>query len=353
MWLLCGWLQARPDLVRFDALHWALKRPAPPKIEADRGHAESLALIAAGKTAEKREKLADALRCYQRRLRLDPKSTTLVASIIPLAVRLHRYDEAVRYALTADALDGVDPLLLRQLCVCLVGEGDYANATALYQKVMAVRGNAKKTASDILMRMEMGRLCQLTGKFKQAAACFADVIQALDHPRQFGLDAPLKQSLLDDPGPTYQLMGDCFLAADRPEDAQAAFEKADQLSSDKAMRQFNLARVDLKSGKPAEALAALESAFAENLAGQGAAPYETLAQSLDKLGRSKELIGRLEKLYAADPGNLPLRHFLADRVSSRRQARQGRVAVSRTVHDPPDTRHQPGPRVHLSADQAL
>ena len=46
------------------------------------------------------------------------------------------------------------------------------------------------------------------------------------------------------------------------------------------MRQFNLARVYLKTNKPAEALAALESAFAEHLADEGTAPYETLAEAL-------------------------------------------------------------------------
>ena len=130
------------------------------------------------------------------------------------------------------------------------------------------------------------------------------MIYALDHPDEFGLDEHAEENAAARrAGPDYQLMGECFLAAGRPEDAQAAFEKAETVAPDKALRQFNLARVAAKTGKPAEALAALEAAFAEHLAGQGMAPYETLADVLDKLGKKDELIGRLEKLRAAEPDN--------------------------------------------------
>ena len=98
--------------------------------------------------------------------------------------------------------------------------------------------------------MELGRLYLMTDKPKPAAECFARVIYALDHPAEFGLDEQLKKSLLplDEPGPSYQLMGECFLAADRPEDARAAFQKAEKAAPDKALWQFNLARVDAKIG---------------------------------------------------------------------------------------------------------
>ena len=96
-------------------------------------------------------------------------------------------------------------------------------------------------------------------------------------------------------------MGECFLAADRPQEARAAFEKAEQAAPNKALRQFNLARVYAKTGKPAEALAALGGCFAEHWPDRASLPYETLADVLDNLGKKAELIGRLEKLHAAEP----------------------------------------------------
>ena len=284
--------------------------PQPPT-EAQRDHLEAVALFSAGAMHERREEYADALHCYQRALRCDPQSATIARAIIPVAVRLKRYAEAVRYALKAVELEDADPLLLRRLGVYLTEEGDWARALTLYEKALAARGKGKETAADILLRMEMGRLYYLTEKYKPAAECFARVLYAIDHPDEFALDEQLTKVLLGEPGPTYQLMGECFLSADRPQEALAVFEKADQVAPNKALRQFNLARVYAKTGKPAEALAALEACFAEHLADEGMAPYETLADVLGSLGKKAELLDRLEKLRAAEPNNLPLGYYLA------------------------------------------
>ena len=48
--------------------------------------------------------------------------------------------------------------------------------------------------------MELGRLYQVTEKYKQAADCFARVIHALDHPDEFGIDDEVRKALLGEPG---------------------------------------------------------------------------------------------------------------------------------------------------------
>lgn len=282
-----------------------------PRTEADRDHMEALALFSAGRMHERREEYADALRCYERAMRYDPQASSIARSIIPVAIRLKRDSEAVRYALKAVELEDADPLLLRRLGVSLTEEGDWARAVSLYEKAMASRGKGKETASDILLRMEMGRLYHLTEKPKEAADCFARVLYAIDHPDEFAIDEGLIKVLLGEPGPTYQLIGECFLAADRPQEASTVFEKADDVAPDESLRQYNLARVNAKTGKPAEALAALEAAFAEHLGNEGLAPYEILATLLDTLGKKAELLDRLEKLRIDEPKNVPLGYCLA------------------------------------------
>ena len=287
-----------------------LLAPRRPRTEADRNHIEALALWATGRTHQQNKEYAKALRCYQRALRFDPRSAEIVQAIIPIADRLNRHAVAARYALIDVELNDADPMLLRRLAVFLAGKGDWTSAAALYEKAVAVRKNAKQSAADVFLRMEMGRLYLLMEKYERAAECFAHVVNAVEHPDEFALDVHLSRALLDDPGRTYQLMGECFLTADRPEDARAAFQKVEQHSPDSAMRQYNLARVNAQTDKPAEALEALEACFA----GQGTAPYKTLADVLKKLGKKDELIGRLEKLHAAEPNNLPLGYFLAARL---------------------------------------
>ncbi|MEN6406363.1 MAG: tetratricopeptide repeat protein, partial [Thermoguttaceae bacterium] len=127
------------------------------------------------------------------------------------------------------------------------------------------------------------------------------------------VDPSLAKVLMGRPGSTYQLMGECFLEANRPKEAKTVFEKAEKVTPDKALHQFNLARVYAKLDKPAEALASLEASFAEKLTDQGESPYETLADVLKQLGQSEQLVSRLEKLRAANPKDAALGYYLASR----------------------------------------
>ena len=157
----------------------------------------------------------------------------------------------------------------------------------------------------------MGRLYYLTEKYKQAAESFARVLYAIDHPDEFALDQQLTKVLLSEPGPTYQLMGECFLSADRPQEALAVFEKADQVAPNKALRQFNLARVYAKTGKPAEALAGLGGLLCRTSGRRRHGPVRNAGRRAGSLGKKDELLGRLEKLRAAEPNNVPLGYYLA------------------------------------------
>ena len=233
----------------------------------------------------------------------------------------------------AGKLKDADPLQLRQLGVYLTEQGD------MHGRRPSTKRHWPPATSQATRTCSCGGTgpiyCLATGNHKRAAECFARLLDAVEHPEKFGLDDATQGNPVPDPSrarPT-SCIGECFLAADRPEDAKAAFDKAEKLAPDKALRQFNLARVYLKTGKPAEALAAMESSFAEHLAGEGIVPYETLAKALNKLGKSGELIGRLEKLRAADPPILAARLFSGVAISGCRQARQGRIAVPRTAQD--------------------
>ena len=71
-----------------------------------------------------------------------------------------------------------------------------------------------------------------------------------------------------------------------------------------------------RPAKPPRPLAALESCLPAGLEHEAAAPYETLADVLKQLGKSAELIPRLEKLRPADGNNVPLAYFLAAQYRS-------------------------------------
>jgi tetratricopeptide (TPR) repeat protein len=283
--------------------------------EARNDKVEALALFSAARAAELRQQYAEALRLYQRALRCDPQSAQIVREIVPLAIHLKREDAAIRYALKSAELEkDPDLMLLRRLGARLEEDGDWPQALKLFQRAMTIQAGVEPVSSDeVLLRLDTGRLLALMGKHKEAADCFALVIDALDHPDKYGLSEEIQKILLGEPGTMYGFFGDCFLEAGRVEEARAAFEKAQRREPNKELREFHLAQVLGKSGKPAEALVTLDQALAGHLSSAGMKPYELLAELLQALGKKDELISRLEKLREDDPQNTPLGYFLADK----------------------------------------
>jgi len=287
--------------------------PVKPRSELEQDRVEALATFSAARIRENRQDYAGALRLYQRAFRCDPQSATIARAIIPLAVRLNRHAEAVRYALKVVELEEADPQLLRRLAAYLTELGDFAKALALYEKSAAARKDAKPTAQDVLLWMELGRLYFLTGQHAKAAGHFGRVLDALDHPDRFPLDHAAKKALFSEPGPAYAMMGDAFLLAGEPQKAMAVFEKGQKLAPNKGLLGFQLAKVDLKTGKPDKAVQDLQAYFDARLAVEGAAPYQLLADALKALKKEGELVARLEKLRAADADNVWLAYYVADK----------------------------------------
>ncbi len=167
--------------------------------------------------------------------------------------------------------------------------------------------------------MEAGRVYHLADQYPRAADCFAKVLEALADPKKYGLEEESIKLVLGDPGPTYNLMGQCFLMAGRPKEAQAAMEKSNQVAPNPGLYGLNLARLDQRSGRPREALDHLQACFDAHLASEAVRPYRLLRELLESLKLSNELLSRLEKLHAADPANVPLAYYLADQYLERKQ----------------------------------
>ena len=285
-----------------------------PRNQADEDRLEALILFSAGRAHQQRKEYAAALRYYQRALRCDPRAVPVARLIIPLAFRLNQRAVAVRYAFAMARMEEADPLLLRNLGVFLSQQGDWKGAAVLYEKALAAVSDDKdreEDAADILLKMEMGRIYHLLEKFDKAAECFERVLFALDNPEKFKLDESVRKVLLGDAAATYGLLGECFLMADRPDDAAAVFEKSQQVHPDKARQELNIARVCAKKKQYKQALDHLEAGFKEGISETGALPYRLLAEVLEGLDKKDELTARLVKLHESDSENHPLGYYLA------------------------------------------
>jgi len=286
--------------------------PKQPQSEAQRDRLHALALFATGRLLERQQDYAGALRKYQRTLRYDPGTLSVVQAIIVQAVRLKRFDEALYYRLKEVELGAADPVELEGLGDVLASKGDLPQAVKLYERALAVRGQAERTADAVRLWWKMGWRYSTVEDYERAADSFARVIEALDDPEKYTLDEESQKVLLGEPDTTYNLIGECFLLADRPDEAVAAFKKANELAPNEGLLAFHFARVMARTGQTDRALASLQVSFDHKLASEGTLPYRLLAELLKGQDREPELLEWLERLHAEDPDNIPLGYFLAE-----------------------------------------
>jgi tetratricopeptide (TPR) repeat protein len=319
-----GALRAEPTAKAPDAPppeSFELDEPAEPLVPVkdrtwrEKDHIRALALFAAGRVAEQQQDYETALRNYERAYRFDPAAVAALREIVPLAFNLDRQSEGVRYALILAERDPGDATLLRRLAIYLTENGDNERALSLYEKALALeeRAGDKPSANTVLVWMEMARLYFVAKRFDDAARYFAKVAAAIENPKEYQLTPAVEKALVSKGELTWQLFGESFLAAGRADEALAAFEKVQKFKADESLHQYNLARVEAKKKQPAQAVARLEEYLAAHHASQGTGPYELFAEMLAELGQEDQVSERLEKHRAADPKNVPLAYFVAER----------------------------------------
>jgi tetratricopeptide (TPR) repeat protein len=269
-------------------------------------------MFAAGRMLEQRQELPQALRRYQRAFRLDPTAEPVLREIVPLAFNLGREEEAVRYATKLAVLDASDPMLLRRLGIVLTEQREFKQALALYEKVRKLEAGQPKSAAQVMLRLEMGRLYLLTEQYNKAAELFDFVSKALDAPEEYGLTPVVLKSLVGDKGELHELMAAGFLETGNVDEAAKSFARLEKFSSNKAVTAYNQARIAAQAGRHDEALARLNEYFEARESSKGAAPYELFAKVLRETKHAEKLIPRLEELLAEQEGNVPLNFALAE-----------------------------------------
>jgi tetratricopeptide (TPR) repeat protein len=213
---------------------------AGPRSEAEQDRLDAVSLFAAGRMHEQREEMPAALRQYQRAFRLDPTAEPVLREIVPLAFSLGREAEAVRYATKLAELDASsDATLLRRLGVVLTEQGELKQALALYEKAHQRDASEGKSAAQVMLQLEMGRLYLLTEQPAKAAAKFAQVSQAFDAPQDYGLNPGLLKKLGEDKGEVHELMAAGFLESGQLDEAAKSFARLEKYNSNKAVAAYN------------------------------------------------------------------------------------------------------------------
>ncbi len=280
--------------------------------ESDLDRVEAGACYAHARLLLARANKARALDRLERAWRYDARSVSLLKDIVPLAAELERGEEAVRYAVIAAERETVEPHALRQLASLLAARNDLPRAVSLYEKFVAATGAGPLDVA--LVKLELGRLYFVQGKYANAADVFAAAQKLLDHPESFGLTRDQLNETVPDRTRSYTLIAEANMLADRCEAATAALDEAKRTSADGSVWLFHAARVAVQQKRWDEARGKLDQYFATKSTQADEQAYQLLRDILTADGQpdiERRLFSRLEELRQQDPENRPLKTYLA------------------------------------------
>ncbi|HWB14744.1 MAG TPA: tetratricopeptide repeat protein [Pirellulales bacterium] len=308
--------------------------PVRTRSEAENDRIEALGLFAAARVDEQEDRTYQALRRYQRATRFDPSSQVARRQAVVLAMRLAdggssqqekegHWQSALRYAATNEL--GINEAgVLWELARHFAQEEQYPEALRYFRAARALQPE-KRSTGYLILSLDVGRMAYLTHEFAAAADAFGEVMEALEHPDQSGLDERFQRSLLAGKDRAaaqtqlYLLFAEGFLSAERFDQATAAFEKLNRISPNPAVLAFRLARVEDARKQPAKALELLQAYFDAKETSEGLAPYLLFVELVrgreannDNSKPADDVISKVAELHHRDPDNRLVTLFLAE-----------------------------------------
>lgn len=307
--------QEVPPAIQFQEGEDPVERltPTQPRTPEGANQVQARAWFATGRVLEANNEHQAAYNAYKKAVELDPQALPVYRALIQLGVSLNQVDEAIKYATKAVELDPTDYQLLRRLGLHQLNTGDLLGATRFFEQASQSSALSKNTALYVTTMRDLALLYEEVGRPEDAANAHEVVFDALRSPEKYQLDFASRAKLLGDPAVTYEKMGHSFLGIKKYELALAAFQKAGETKKGKnGAFNYNMAATYLDMGQGEKALAELQTYFTEKRQSKGRDACELLAKVLEALGKSNELVSRLEKFAEADAGNVALGYFLAD-----------------------------------------
>ena len=283
--------------------------PLKPRSAADQKRLEALKQFCIGVILENRRDRASAIKAYQQALQNDAQSVTIHKSLIRLCIATGRTNLAKEYLNKAIALDPEDYEMLDQLGQYMLEQGDYPQASELYRRAIASKRLEKHNVAAVLLKYKLGVLLELLKNYKDASTFYFDVMEAMERPAMYRLNQLSRQHpLWDSRAETFQRFGKVFRRAQRYDEALRAFRHAQEASPRNSGLLTDIADVYIDQEQYSNALDYLERYL--DGTPQGSKGYEQLAEVLRKLGRSDEVLPRIQAAAQQDRFNQSLQYFL-------------------------------------------
>lgn len=304
-------------------------QPLNPLSVEEQNRLDALAWYSTGRLLEVRTDREGAWRAYEQAIALDPSAVDAYRALVKLGLELDRLDKSAEYAEKALALDPKDVELLRHLAGHRAAEGQLPAAIDYLERALASGRLDRQTAAAVLLHRDLGILYSATGLPDKAADNFAVVFEAVQKPEKFGLDLRRRNELLNDPQTNYERLCLVLLVGAKLDLARTALELAEKSGrSSVGNLQVLRSRLELAGGHPEQALVELEKYLGAQRQSKGRDAYLLLVEILGALKQSDQVLNRLRSLAEADPRNLSLQYFYAERL-----AESGDLEGARAVYE--------------------
>lgn len=317
--------------------------PLVPPPSGDEQHRQARAWYMSGKIHEARAsdpaELIKAVAAYRKAVELDPTAAGTYEALIPVLYAQGQKAEARTYALQAARQSARGWRIVRGLSAVMARGDSVQDAIALLQSAIALPDFDAQSVTGLLVHRDLGMYLHMAEQPAEASKSYELVFNALLSERDPPLTEAQRKELLPDPGATYDEFGKTFLEAKLADLAVRAFdEAAKHRTSRPGIHSFNLALVFRETGKAAEALAELQKYFDAQLQSKGRDAYQLLKDLLADLGRSDELLPKLQELKQSDPRNAFLAYFVADEYVARGEIEQAQSIYEETLGESSDPR---------------
>lgn len=292
-------------------------KPLVPRSAAVEARDSALSWYMTGRLLDSthRNEPKKALNAFRKAIQIDPGAIEIYRELVPLEFQYDNIAAAVKYAAKAVQLDPDDVDILQLLARQSAISGQLPEAIKHLEQAMKSPRLDRSSPEFVGMNKSLGLLYAVTGQKNLAADCYEILFDAVKDPEKYGMDSRAKKSLVSDPTSSYERIGQVLLDAGRLQPALEAFELAATSKQGAGNLAYNRAKILLLQDKPEEALVELQKYFDAQRTSKGRDAYQLLADILQKLKRSDELISRLETLAENDSQNVALQYFLADRLA--------------------------------------
>jgi tetratricopeptide (TPR) repeat protein len=293
--------------------------PLRPLTQKDRNHRESLKLFAHGALYAREDRVLEAVETFERSAKLDPESTGVLKTLIPLYVVLERGPDAMRATRKVLDLDPSDYEVWYMYARQLKAQGKTKDACAALARGLAIPALKEHPEAAQPMYLLLGLLHEGNDEPVAAAGAFREAAKILDHPDAAIEVALSRETLALRAAELYEKIGGMYLKAKQYEQAVAAYRQAQARYPDGAgTLNFNLALVFEKQGSLPQALISVE-AYLRRLP-QGLEAYELKIKLLKALRRDADVLPWLEQASQNDRFNVGLKLLLARGYANARQS---------------------------------